>query len=122
MPRSTAKPPASQFLPLSAPALHVLLALAAGDRHGWAIIKDVERETQGNIQLSVGTLYGLIKRLLQQELIAESAERPPRHWDDQRRRYYRITRLGRQVALAEVERLEKTLAVARRSELFVPQS
>ncbi len=101
-----------RHLPLTPPALHVLLALAAGERHGWAILKDVEAATNGRIRLSAGTLYGLVKRLRHQELIAESNERPPIGEDDARRRYYRLTDLGRQVARAEIERLEQTVAVA----------
>lgn len=103
------RPEVASLLPLTAPAFHLLAALAEADMHGWALMKAVERATEGRIELSSGTLYGLIKRLLRQELIAESDQRPPAHWDDQRRRYYRLTELGRQVALAEMSRLEKAV-------------
>ena len=99
---------------LTPSGLHVLLALASGDKHGWGILKEVSRATEGQIELSTGTLYGLIKRLLRDELIAESDDRPPLDWDDERRRYYRLTQRGRRVAMEELARLERTLAVARR--------
>ncbi|HVR28142.1 MAG TPA: PadR family transcriptional regulator [Thermoanaerobaculia bacterium] len=98
-------------------ALHVLLALASADMHGWAILKEVSASTDGRIRLSAGTLYGLVKRLSDQGLIAESEHRPPAHWDDQRRRYYRLTELGRSVAEAELGRLERVLTVARSTDL-----
>ena len=109
------------LLPLTPAAFHLLLALVAGDRHGWAIKKEVERLTEGRVRLGTGTLYGLIRRLLEQELIAESDRRPPLEWDDERRRYYRITELGRRVVAAESERMERALGVARRLSL-VPGS
>ena len=104
---------AEDFLPLSPPMFHVLVALAGEDLHGWAIMKEVSRATDGGIHLSPGTLYGLVKRLLRDGLIAESEDRPPRRWDDQRRRYYALTALGREVAEAEVERMRRALEVAR---------
>lgn len=91
----------------------MLIALAGGDKHGWAILKDVERFSEGRIRLSAGSLYGLIARLAEQGLIEDSPERPPSQWDDERRRYYRITPHGRQTAIAEISRLERTAAVAR---------
>jgi len=106
-----------QTSPLSQPALQVLLALADGDKHGWAILKDIERFTEGEIQLSAGTLYGLVKRLFAQGLIEESPDRPPFHWDDQRRRYYRLTEAGRAAATKEIDRLESMVAVARSRKL-----
>jgi DNA-binding PadR family transcriptional regulator len=69
------------------------------------------------MQLSAGTLYGLIKRLLEQELIAESTQRAPSQWDDERRRYYRLTELGRRVAIHEIERLERVVGAARSRQL-----
>lgn len=109
----SSQPTAEDFLPLSPPMFHVLVALAGDDLHGWAIMKEVSRASDGKIHLSPGTLYGLVKRLLRDELIAESQDRPPRRWDDQRRRYYTLTTLGRKVAEAEVERMHRALAVAR---------
>jgi DNA-binding PadR family transcriptional regulator len=102
------------LLPLSPPVFHLLAALAEADMHGWALMKAVERATEGRVRLSPGTLYGMIKRLLQQELIAESDRRPPTHWDDERRRYYRLTELGRATALAEMEHLQTALEAGRR--------
>lgn len=100
------------FLPLTPAAYQVLVALADHDKHGWAILKEVAERTSGKIRLSSGTLYGLLKRLLEDGLIAESEERPPRRWDDRRRRYYRLTDLGRSVVEAEVERLREALEAA----------
>lgn len=99
---------------VTASAFRVLLALADHDKHGWAILKDIEESSAGSTKLSAGTLYGLLKRLLDQGLVEESNERPPQRWDDERRRYYHLTELGREVALAEVEKLERTLVTARR--------
>ena len=109
----------SAFLPLSPAVFHVLVALAGTDLHGWGIMKDVSRSTDGMIELSPGTLYGLIKRLLRDGLIAESDQRPPLHWDDQRRRYYALTDLGRRVAKAEAQRMRQALDVAGHSNLLV---
>lgn len=100
------------FLPLSPAAFHLLVSLAREHKHGWAVRKEIESLTDGRIRMGTGTLYGLIKRLLQQELIAESEHRPPEIWDDERRRYYRLTELGRSVMLAEASRMERALAVA----------
>lgn len=99
--------------PLTMQGLHVLLALAEHDQHGWAILRDIERATDGEITLSAGTLYGLIKRLSDQELVELSEDRPPARWDDSRRRYYRITERGRRAATRKLEKLESTLALAK---------
>ncbi len=113
---STADP--ESFLPLSPAMFHLLVALVEQEMHGWAIKKVVARRTDDTIQLSAGTLYGLIKRLLREGLIEESDRRPPLHWDDERRRYYRTTRFGRRVAQAEIRRMERALKVARAKQLF----
>lgn len=97
---------------------HVLLALAGEDLHGYAILKEVELRTAGKVRLSTGTLYGLIKRLLADGLINELRTRPADSDDDERRRYYRLTNLGRQVAAAEAERMDEMLAVARSRNLL----
>jgi DNA-binding PadR family transcriptional regulator len=97
---------------------HVLLALARDDRHGYAILKEVQLRTGGEVRLSTGTLYGIIKRLLADGLIAELRVRPAAANDDERRRYYRLTPAGRAVAAAEAERLEKVLAIARSGHLL----
>ena len=121
MPRRSERD-AERFLPLSPPMFHVLVALAGHDLHGWAIMKEVSEATEGRIHLSPGTLYGLIKRLLRDGLIAESDERPPSHWDDSRRRYYALTGLGRRVARAEADRMERSLKVARARRSLAPSA
>jgi DNA-binding PadR family transcriptional regulator len=101
------------------PALfHVLLALADGEKHGYAILKEVARRTSGKVQLSAGTLYGIIKRLNAEGWIVESNKRPVAGLDDERRRYYRLSELGRRVAVTEARRLEELLAMARNKNLF----
>jgi len=100
------------LLPLSPAMFHVLVALADGQAHGYAILKEVERLTGGEVRLSTGTLYGIIKRLLAEGLVREQRV------DDPRRRAYQLTAFGREVARAEAARLEQTLAIARRKALF----
>jgi DNA-binding PadR family transcriptional regulator len=97
----------SPFLPLTPAAFHVLLALADGAKHGYAILKDVEDRTGGDVRLSTGTLYGLIKRFLDDELIVETRA------EDDRRRPYQLTAFGREVAEAEAARLERMVHAAR---------
>jgi len=101
------------LLPLTPATLHVLLALADGEKHGYAIIKEVSRRTRGEVSLGAGTLYALMKRLLADGLIVETVERPDPSLDDERRRYYRLAPFGRDVAVAEVRRLEGIVAHAR---------
>ena len=108
----------AQQLPLTPAMFHVLLALADEEMHGYAILKEVERRTQGEVRLSAGTLYGIIKRLHGEGWIVESRRRPAASLDDERRRYYRLTELGRQVAVAEARRLEKLVQMARHKNLF----
>ena len=106
------------FLPLPRDTFHILVSLADRERHGYSVMLDVAERTGGALRLSPSTLYASIKRLLSQGLIEELAERPdPRH-DDERRRYYRLTKLGRQVAVAEARRLEQLLSDARASGLL----
>ncbi|MFP3941117.1 MAG: PadR family transcriptional regulator [Thermoanaerobaculia bacterium] len=105
-------------LPLTPAAFHVLLALAGGDRHGYAIMQEVQATTGGRVAMGPGTLYGTIKRLLREGLIEESRERPDPDLDDRRRRYYRLTGLGRRVAAAEAARLEEAVADARTKRLL----
>jgi DNA-binding PadR family transcriptional regulator len=105
-------------LPLTPAMFHVLLALADGEMHGYAILKEVERRTEGKVRLSAGTLYGIIKRLNGEGWIVESSKRPAAGLDDERRRYYRLTELGRQVAVTEARRLEELLEMARNKKLF----
>ena len=112
------KKDAEPFLPLTPAMFHVLLALADGEKHGYAILKEVAQRTGGKVRLSAGTLYGIIHRLLDDGLLAESDERPDPALDDERRRYYGLTDLGRRVAVAEAERLEEMLATARSKKLI----
>ena len=106
------------FVPLTPAMFHVLLALAGDDLHGYAILKEVELRTGGKVRLSTGTLYGIIKRLVNDGLIAELHSRPAESDDDERRRYYRLTPQGRQVATAEAERMDELLAIARARNLL----
>ena len=95
-----------RFLPLPTATLHILVALMAGEKHGYAIMGDVEALSDGSVRMGPGTLYGSIKRLLSDGFIEETAERPDPDLDDQRRRYYRLTGLGERVAQAELRRLD----------------
>jgi DNA-binding PadR family transcriptional regulator len=115
--RLSAQSNAEPVGPLTAAMFHVLLALAGDDLHGYAILKEVELRTGGKVRLSTGTLYGIIKRLLADGLIAELRARPS-ETDDERRRYYRLTPRGRQVATAEAERMDEILSVARSRNLL----
>jgi DNA-binding PadR family transcriptional regulator len=101
------------FLPLHRDTFQVLVSLADRDRHGYSILLDVEERTAGALRFSPSSLYASIKRLLHQGLIEELAERPDPDEDDERRRYYRLTRLGRKVAALEARRLERLLSDAR---------
>ena len=113
MNRTPPQPPAADFLPLSPAIAHILLALADGDRHGYAIMQEVERLTGGLTRMGPGTLYGTIKRMLASGLVEEADERPDPDLDDERRRYYGITRLGAQVLKAESTRMATLVAAAR---------
>ena len=101
------------LLPLPVAQLHILLALSTGDKHGYAIMREVEVLTEGAVTMGPGTLYGTVKKMLKAELVEESAERPDPEMDDQRRRYYRITGLGRHVLDAEISRMEQLARIAR---------
>jgi DNA-binding PadR family transcriptional regulator len=108
---------AQSFLPLTPPTLHTLVALADGDKHGYAILKEVARRTDGQVRLSAGTLYAIIRRAEADGLMVETDERPDIAVDDERRRYYRLTPLGRRVAAAEIARLEAIVEMAREKKL-----
>ena len=107
------EPDPSEFLPLPPATFHILLAVSDEDRHGYAVIQDVAAGTGGELKLSAGTLYRSIQRMLEQGLIVEPRERPQPELDDERRRYYRITELGRKVAEAEARRLAQLVRMAR---------
>src|SRR5918993_2176489 len=95
---------------LSRDTFHILVALADGDRHGYSIMQEIEERTGGDVRLSPSTLYSAIKRLLEAGLILELSERPDPANDDERRRYYRLTKAGRQAAVEEAHQLEKLLS------------
>lgn len=103
----------SQYQPLTPAVYHILIALTDGEKHGYAIMKDVEVQTDGRFKMGPGTLYGSIKRMLAASLIEEADERPDPELDDERRRYYRLTGLGESAVSAESERLAQALTVAR---------
>jgi DNA-binding PadR family transcriptional regulator len=100
-------------LPLTPAVFNILLALADGEKHGYAIMLEVEQNTQGEVKMGPGTLYGSIKRMLAAGLIEESDERPDPSLDDERRRYYQLSGLGQRVLAAEADRLSRQVAVAR---------
>jgi DNA-binding PadR family transcriptional regulator len=109
------------LLPLPPATFHILMAVADDDRHGYAIIQEIEARTRGELRLSAGTLYRSIQRMIEQDLIVEIHERPAPEFDDERRRYYRITKFGEAVARAEARRLQTLVRLARASG-FVPRS
>jgi DNA-binding PadR family transcriptional regulator len=110
-------PRPDDLLPLQPAVFHILLSLASEDRHGYAIIQDVTARTDGAVRLSAGTLYRSIQRMLEQDLIEERHVRPAPEDDDERRRYYRITKFGEAVARAEANRLAALVKLARASGL-----
>lgn len=104
--------------PLTPAMFHILLALADGERHGYGIMREVERASDGAFQLGPGTLYRSIKQMLALGLIEESDERPDPELDDERRRYYRITSVGRRAASVEAQRLARLVSEARARRLL----
>jgi DNA-binding PadR family transcriptional regulator len=106
------------FLPLTPSVFQILLALSDRERHGYAIMREVSVQTDGLLQLGPGTLYGCLKRMLSAGLVEESDERPDPDLDDERRRYYSITDLGRRVTRAEAQRLEAAVSAARAKKLL----
>jgi len=98
---------------LSRDTFHILVALADGERHGYSIMQEIGERTAGAVRLSPSTLYSAIKRLLEQGYIEELEERPDPAHDDERRRYYRLTKAGRRAAMEEARQLEKLLSDAR---------
>ena len=105
-------------LPMTPAVFNILLALADGEKHGYAIMLEVEANTRGAVKMGPGTLYGSIKRMLASALIEEADERPDPEMDDERRRYYRLTGLGQRVAAAESERLARAVEVARKKHVL----
>jgi len=109
-------------LPLTPATFHILLALVDEERHGYAIMQEVAERTEGSMKLGPGTLYGSLKRLLEQGMVEESDQRADPALDDERRRYYRITKYGLAVARAEARRLEAMVRTARRKKLLRPET
>ena len=103
---------AARLTPLSPVVFHILLSLGEGERHGYAIKREIAGRTEGKLKLGPGVLYGSINKMLELGLIEESADRPDPHLDDERRRYYRITPFGRKVARAEVARMRDLVQLA----------
>ena len=99
------------FLPLSPAILHILVALAGEDRHGYGIMQEIARQSEGKYKIGPGTLYDNIQKLLEQGIVEESAHRAAD--DDPRRRYYRLSRFGRRILSAEITRLETVVQEAR---------
>jgi len=118
MPERDSRP--HELLPLPPVTFHILMALADEDRHGYAIIQEVAARTEGQVTLGAGTLYRSVQRMLEQGLIVEVRERPAPELDDERRRYYRLTAFGMEVARAEAQRLADLVRLARASG-FVPR-
>jgi DNA-binding PadR family transcriptional regulator len=106
------------MLPLTPAMFHILLALADGERHGYSIMQEIAAQTQGKMRIGPTTLYRSIKSMLAEGLIVEVDERPDPTLDDERRRYYRLTPFGQRVAVAEAQRLEQVVAVARKKPML----
>ena len=104
--------------PLTAPVFQILLSLVDAELHGYALIQDIARRTDGEVRLTASTLYAAVKRMVDAGLIEEVTRRPRPEADDPRRRYYRITKLGREAARAEARRLERLAAMAREKRLL----
>jgi DNA-binding PadR family transcriptional regulator len=109
-----------RLLPLPLPVFYMLLSLAEGERHGYALKREILQKTDGKLNLGSGALYGSLNRMLEDGLIEESDERPDSHLDDERRRYYRITPLGRKAVQAETIRLRDLVRLAE-SRLKLPK-
>jgi DNA-binding PadR family transcriptional regulator len=120
--QSSGDPDPESFLPLQKDTFQILVSLADRERHGYSVMQDIAQRTNGALHLSPSSLYSSIKRLLEQGLIEELSERPDPENDDERRRYYALTPLGRRVAMAEGRRLERLLADARASGLLPKRS
>jgi len=112
---------AHAFIPLKTQWFHIMLTLAGGDQHGYGIMQEVQQRTGGKVRLWPATLYGSIKRLIEAELIEESNKRPAPELDDARRRYYRLTALGKRVLDAECERLQELVRTIRVKQSMVTE-
>jgi DNA-binding PadR family transcriptional regulator len=112
---------AQRFIPLKAHWFHIMLSLAGGEQHGYGIMREAMERSGGKVRLWPATLYGSIKRLIEAELIEESDERPAPELDDARRRYYRLTALGRRALDAECERLQELVHAIRAKQALVTE-
>jgi DNA-binding PadR family transcriptional regulator len=110
-----------RFLPLKTQWFHIMLSLASGEQHGYGIMQEVLARSGGKVRLWPATLYGSFKRLIEAELIQESDERPAPELDDARRRYYRLTDLGRSVLNAECDRLQELVHAIRLKQTLVTE-
>lgn len=109
--------------PLTPAVFHILLALASGEKHGYEMMKQVKQDSHGRVTMGSGTLYGSIKRMLAAALIEEAGERADPCGEDERRRYYRLTNLGRDALLAELQRYDQVASLAHQRCLFgAPQT
>ena len=106
------------LIPLTPAVFSILLALSGGEKHGYEIMKQVKHDSQGQVKMGTGTLYGSLKRMLADGLIVEAGERPDPALDDERRRYYRLTKLGRRALNAELRRYAEVVAIAQRRRLL----
>jgi len=116
---SMAKVAFQRFIPLKTQWLHIMLSLVGGEQHGYGIMREVLDRTHGKVRLWPATLYGSIKRMIEADLIEESDERPAPELDDARRRYYRLTALGRRVLDAECDRLQELVRTIQMKQAMV---
>ena len=121
MNRSVKEKDAQTFIPLKTQWFHILLTLASGEQHGYGIMQEVVNRSHGKVRLWPATLYGSIKRLIEADLIEGSDRRPAPEEDDARRRYYRLTALGRRVLDAECDRLQELVRSIRRKHGMVTE-
>jgi DNA-binding PadR family transcriptional regulator len=121
MPKTPAPPPPEDFLPLKTVEFLILMTLAAGERHGYGIMLDIAERTGGSVRLEAGGLYRSLRRLLSDKLLTESARRPAADLDDERRRYYALSPLGRRVVAAEALRLRALVRAAEASRIIDPE-
>lgn len=108
----------NQIPPLTPAVFHILLALSTGERHGYGIMKQVEKDSQGKVSMGAGTLYGSLKRMLDSGLVKESDKRVDPEMDDERRIYYQITGIGAKALAAELERYQRIVTLARERKLY----
>jgi len=121
MPKTPQTPPPEDFLPLKPVEFLILMTVAAGERHGYGIMLDIAERTRGSVRLEAGGLYRSIRRLLADKLLTESSRRPATDLDDERRRYYALSPLGKRVVAAEALRLRALVREAEASRIIDPE-